>query len=310
MISCTEFIPSYSTLFTFLEHNYGVGEVHRYWEDLFDPEKNGPTHLLEEEIRANGIVGCWNYWTHTLNEEAADFDLYLDEENGWYLCRMRHCPSKGRLLAIEHMTPYHDYCSHCDLYRRTVEKYGLRYLYNFSGCSEASCELLIFDPKKFHDTMKVSAQTRVMRRSASDNRYFHKDFHLSMNAGVEYVGTRFGTEALEQYLREYTLAYFAPMILRMKTEGIAPLEEYLAAIYLAEEAADELETKREGEGLHVFIHTCPAVRHITASGRTVSRWYEKTTTTVMETIAGATGFRFTMLQYDDATGRAEYVFSR
>ena len=61
MISCTEFIPSYSTLFTFLENNYGAQEVHRFWEDLFDPKKNGPTHLLEEEIRKNGITGCWNY---------------------------------------------------------------------------------------------------------------------------------------------------------------------------------------------------------------------------------------------------------
>lgn len=310
MISCTEFIPSYSTLFTFLEENYGVEEVHRYWEDLFDPKKNGPTHLLEEELSKNGIVGCWNYWTHTLNEEAADFDLYLDEENGWYLCRMRHCPSKGRLLAIRHMTPYHDYCSHCDLYRRTVEQYGLKYVYNFTGCGEANCELLIYDPAKFRDTLKVSPKTRVMHRSASDNRYFHKDFHLSMNAGVEYVGTRFGNEAVDRYLREYALAYFAPMIERMKQEGITPLEEYLRNIYAAEEAQDVLKTVREGEGLHVFIRACPAVSHIKASGRTVSRWYDLTTTSVMDAIAKAAGFRFTMLYYDEDTGRAEYAFSK
>ena len=310
MISCTEFIPSYSTLFTFLENNYGAQEVHRFWEDLFDPKKNGPTHLLEEEIRKNGITGCWNYWTHTLNEEAADFDLFLDEENGWYLCRMRHCPSKGRLLEIGHITPYHDYCSHCDLYRRTVEQYGLQYVYNFTGCSEASCELLIYDPKKFQGTLKVSPETRVMKRSASDNRYFHKDFHLSMDAGVEYLGTRFGTEAVERYLQEYAFAYYAPLIKQIKSEGIAPLEEYLRATYAAEEAADELAIVREGEGLRVLVRECPAVRHIRTSGREVSRWYRLTTQTVMETIALATGFRFALLSYDEPTGRAEYTFSK
>ena len=310
MISCTEFIPSYSTLFAFLEENYGTDEVHHFWEDLFDPKKNGPTHLLEEEIGKNGITGCWNYWTHTLNEEAADFDLYLDEENGWYLCRMRHCPSKGRLLAIEHMTPYHDYCSHCDLYRRTVEQYGLQYIYNFTGCSEASCELLIYDPKKFQGTLKVSPKTRVMKRNASDNRYFHKDFHLSMNAGVEYVGTRFGTEAVDRYLRQYALAYFAPMIEQMRQEGIAPLEAYLKSVYLAEEAQDVLRTIHEGEGLRVFISECPAVRHIKASGRTVSQWYAFTTTSVMDAIAQAAGFQFTMQAYDDETGKASYLISK
>lgn len=169
---------------------------------------------------------------------------------------------------------------------------------------------MIYDPAKFKDTLKVSPKTRVMHRSASDNRYFHKDFHLSMNAGVEYVGTHFGTEAVDRYLREYALAYFAPMIERMKTEGIGPLEEYLKAVYESEEARDVLKTVREGEGLHVLISACPAVRHIQASGRTVSRWYDLTTTSVMDAIAQAAGFRFKMLNYDEDTGRAEYTFSK
>ena len=186
----------------------------------------------------------------------------------------------------------------------------MKYVYNFTGCDEANCELLIYDPAKFKDTLKVSPKTRVMKRSASDNRYFHKDFHLSMNAGVEYVGTRFGEEAVDRYLREYALAYFAPMIERMKQEGVAPLEEYLRDIYEAEEALEVLRTVREGEGLHVFISACPAVSHIQASGRTVSRWYALTTTSVMDAIATAAGFRFTMVNYDEATGRAEYTFTK
>ena len=39
MISCTEFIPAYSTMFTYLEEKYGPQEVPAYWEALFVAEE-------------------------------------------------------------------------------------------------------------------------------------------------------------------------------------------------------------------------------------------------------------------------------
>ena len=41
MISCTEFIPSYSELFTYLENKHGRDEVDRFWEYLFQPTGEG-----------------------------------------------------------------------------------------------------------------------------------------------------------------------------------------------------------------------------------------------------------------------------
>ena len=41
MISCTEFIPAYSELFTFLENKYGRAEVDNFWEYLFKPTGDG-----------------------------------------------------------------------------------------------------------------------------------------------------------------------------------------------------------------------------------------------------------------------------
>ena len=41
MISCTEFVPSYSELFSFLEEEYGYAEVERYWNDIFDRTGTG-----------------------------------------------------------------------------------------------------------------------------------------------------------------------------------------------------------------------------------------------------------------------------
>ena len=35
---------------------------------------------------------------------------------------------------------------------------------------------------------------KVMKRSASDNKYLHKDFHLSMNIVLTYIYKNFGKE--------------------------------------------------------------------------------------------------------------------
>lgn len=125
MISCTEFIPCYSELFTYLEEKHGREEVDRFWEFLFEPD--GKSIPLINFLKEEGVHGCWTYWTGTLNEEAADFTMYLNEKRGFYFLNMHHCPSKGRLLSLQDeigIEPYHDYCLHCDHYRAAAEKAG------------------------------------------------------------------------------------------------------------------------------------------------------------------------------------------
>ena len=140
MISCTEFIASYSELFKYLDKRGGPAAVNEFWEYLSDNFLGN----LRDLVIANGIRGCWMYWSHTLNEEAADFTMTLDEEAGEFTIDMHHCPSKGRLLEWAYMDPYPDYCKHCDvLYRRVLEPLGYEYFYNLSLCKEASCSLLV-----------------------------------------------------------------------------------------------------------------------------------------------------------------------
>ena len=92
----------------------------------------------------NGIRGCWDYWSHTLNEEAADFTMELDEEAGEFSITMHHCPSKGRLLQVEHLEPYRDYCEHCDvLYRRVLEPMGFEYHIDLNRSDEATCKVSV-----------------------------------------------------------------------------------------------------------------------------------------------------------------------
>lgn len=140
MISCTDFIPAYSQLFRTLEKHGGRKAVDDFWHYL---SANFLTNL-RDLVAANGIRGCWLYWSHTLNEEAADFTMELDEEAGVFSITMDHCPSKGRLLGWKHIEPYHDYCRHCDvLYRDVLEPLGYSYEVDLSRCDEARCRVVV-----------------------------------------------------------------------------------------------------------------------------------------------------------------------
>jgi hypothetical protein len=140
MISCTEFIPAYSELFKFLEDKGGKAAVIRFWEQLSDAFLTNLRNLAAQK----GLAGCYEYWSHTLPEEAADFKMTLDEENQVFTIEMRRCPSKGRLLERRDITPYHAYCEHCDLlYRRVLEPLGFEYNIDLSNSQKASCKLVV-----------------------------------------------------------------------------------------------------------------------------------------------------------------------
>jgi len=306
MISCTEFIPAYSALFDYLEKHYGEDEVHRYWNAIFVPEKS-PLNAL---VREYGIAGCYKYWSRTLNEEAADFELLLNEKDGWFMMKMYHCPSKGRLLDFEHVEPYHDYCHHCDQYRRSIEPYGLRYDYDYTDTDRAACRITVTDPKKFRGTMDVTPDTVVMRRTAADNKYCHRDFHTGINTGVEYLGSKYGTAAVRDYLRGFALSFYAPTIGRMKKEGLAPLREQILNSYASEDEGDKVSFDLGGDRMTVRVSACPAVAFMKGHGVKVSEWYPLTTEAVMAAIAEAAGYAFEMKSYNAEDGAAEYSFER
>jgi len=140
MISCADFIPAYSELFKFLEQRGGRQAVEDFWNYLAD----NFLHNLKSLVEEHGIRGCWMYWKRTLNEEAADFTMELDEQAGEFRIEMEHCPSKGLLTECERIEPYHDYCRHCDvLYRRVLEPLGFECAVDMSECEDARCVLVV-----------------------------------------------------------------------------------------------------------------------------------------------------------------------
>jgi len=138
MISCTEFIPAYSELFKFLQARDGKPAVIRFWQHLSDSFLGNLRQLASEK----GLAGCFEYWSHTLAEEAADFRMILEQDV--FQIEMRACPSKGRLLADPCLQPYPDYCDHCDLlYRRVLEPLGFTVEVDLSQTDQAKCLLTV-----------------------------------------------------------------------------------------------------------------------------------------------------------------------
>lgn len=141
MISCTEFIIAYSELFKFLEKRGGAEAVKTYWEHISDTYVKD---RLGECIEKAGIRGCFDYWSRSLSEEAADFKLTYNEERKEFTLEMFECPSKKILLENPETKPYYNYCGHCDtLYHRVVERYGMSYDIDFSETDSAKCKIII-----------------------------------------------------------------------------------------------------------------------------------------------------------------------
>ncbi len=150
----------------------------------------------------------------------------------------------------------------------------------------------------------------TMRRKASDNEYFHQDFHITMDQGILYVGENYGDEAVEKLLTRFTLAYFKPLIAEMKEKGLSPLKEHIDNIYSIEKAPDAVKTALENDTLKVDVAYCPAIRFMKHVGHTPSKWYIETTATVNRVLAEQTGFIFRLLCYDAETGKASYTFEK
>lgn len=309
MISCADFIPAYSELFKYIEEKSGRKAVDEFWTHLFAPTGDGIA--LVKHIEKEGIKGCFTYWSGSLNEEAADFSMYLNEKAGWFMLKMHHCPSKGRLLDFQKETgvePFGDYCLHCDHYRSAAEKAGLKYMYNFVGTDNASCSIIIYDPDVFDGRIIPDENTIVMERKASDNEYFHQGFHDVMNIGIEYIGEKYGDEGVREYLEKYACAVYSGQIESIKKNGTAELENVISGIYRKEKAENAIEFIRGENSLCLKIKYCPAVKYLQDNGKKVSKRFCYITQTILETISKKAGYRFNMAFYDENTGAAEFSF--
>lgn len=316
MISCTEFIPLYSEFFKFLEARGGHDAVLTYWHYISDRSlgnKTNPNSLvsfLERNID-DPVQGAIQYWDHTLTEEACDMLRIKDTEKGRCYTHLRHCPSRGMLNAMTHVEPYYDYCGHCGvIYRRVLEKYGVAFEMDFSKIDNAECSFCVYREGESLDgsERKIDATKTVMDLKAEDNKYLHRDFHLSGDNALCYCAETFGREAVVSLLADFTKYYYAPVIERAKAEGLGVIRAWLEETYEKEEAEDLLHTELADGRLTVTVDHSPAIAYMYSLNQKPSPYYIEETRTVYATLAEACGYDFELVYYHE-DGGAKFVFS-
>ncbi len=152
--------------------------------------------------------------------------------------------------------------------------------------------------------------SKTMTRTAQDNKYLHRDFHISCDVGIAYVGGRYGAEGVKAYLRQYADSYLAPLASAVRKDGLGPLAGYFRDLYRAEEAEDHLRMRLDGDVLSVRILSCPALSHMKKNGHAPSPWYRETTETLYSRLAENAGLSFELDAYDPDTGAASFSFTR
>lgn len=95
----------------------GYVAVMDYWYDSSERGIGNKNSLISflERYKADPMEGAWKYWEMALTEEACDLLRVYNQEKGYIISHMRHCPSRGMLNSLEHVEPYHDYCQHCNV---------------------------------------------------------------------------------------------------------------------------------------------------------------------------------------------------
>jgi hypothetical protein len=148
----------------------------------------------------------------------------------------------------------------------------------------------------------------VMERRASDNKYLHRDFHVSTDLGLAYIGNKYGDNGVKEYLRKFSTAYYVPLVADIKKRGLTALKEHIEEVYKKEEAIDYLKIDLEDNQLIVEVEKCPGVEFMKKTGYIPSKWYIEATRTVNETIADLAGISFELIFYNEENGKTKYCF--
>lgn len=316
MISCTEFIPFYSEFFKFLESKGGYDEVLKYWENISDTslgDKTNPNSLISFCEKHGGFIGGIKYWEHTLTEEACDVQKIYDYDKEYYYMNMRACPSRGMLNKLEHIEPYHRYCDHCKvIYDRVLKKYGMTYEMDHSNINNAMCTSLLYrtGKKPTCDVSEILPHHTVIDMKADDNKYLHRDFHLSGDKIMSYCVERFGYDELIKFLKNYAKVYYAPVIEKAKEGGLEVFKNWLENTYEKEEASDLIRFELTENKLTVTVDKSPVVEFAKSLGQELSEYNKEQTLTLMKEIANLAGFDFEVDYYNEDGGTKYHFIKR
>ena len=145
---------------------------------------------------------------------------------------------------------------------------------------------------------KLSKQ--IITRKASDNVYFHKDFHIALNYGIDYLHKKFGKESVKEYLSQFADAYYSSLKKELKEKGLIAIKEHYEEIYKIENAIFNMNFSHDE--LIISLTASPAVMHIKSTGHHVSKLFSETILTVNKTLCRNTSYDVEMKDYNEENG--------
>lgn len=153
-----------------------------------------------------------------------------------------------------------------------------------------------------------SGNVKEMKRNASDNEYFHRDFHISMNNLLKYIYDSYGKDQLINYLKQYSEAHFYPMNKKLRTGDLDVLVHYFEDIYKKEKWPVKISTGKDY--IEIVQDACPGISFIRSRGETPCPFYRETYETVYSVMCNNTPFIYELQYFDDHTGACKQYFRR
>jgi hypothetical protein len=99
----------------------------------------------------------------------------------------------------------------------------------------------------------------------------HRDFHGSMNAAVEYVGSRYGREGLRTVFRKTAQLVYRSIYEGLKRGDWDELVEHWR--YFMDREGADYSLSITDEAVVMTVKRCPAVAHLRKLGMTPSRFF-------------------------------------
>lgn len=146
----------------------------------------------------------------------------------------------------------------------------------------------------------------IVTRKASDNTYLHKDFHIALNYGIDYLHKKFGEGSVTEYLKQFADSFYSPLKKSLKEKGLIAIKKHYEEIYKIEGAEFNMNFSQDELIIHLLVS--PTVTHIRANGHLITELFHETITTINKTICQDTPFEFELLEYNKENGAAVQRF--
>ncbi|MCK5862939.1 MAG: hypothetical protein KAH38_10660 [Candidatus Hydrogenedentes bacterium] len=126
----------------------------------------------------------------------------------------------------------------------------------------------------------------------------HKDFHGALSYGIQFILDEYGMTGLEKYLQGLADTVYAPLVKKLKTEGLDALRDHWQEIFTVE--GGEFELHEEKKELVLTVLSCPAITHMKAQGYPISPQFCEHTRILNEAICAGTGYTCSVESNQDA----------